>query len=82
MAQGWHEDFEDEPSVEERIPEGWDFVDTSVEDDHELIDENGVSEDDAELAADMMLERQELEDFEQADEYFNHYDYNDFGGEG
>jgi hypothetical protein len=79
---GWHEDFGDEPSIEERIPEGWD--------DHELIDENGVSEDDhelideddAELAADMILERQELEDFEQADEYFNHYDYNDFGGEG
>lgn len=69
MAQGWHEDFEDEPSVEERIPEGWDFVDTSVEDDHELIDENGVSEDDAELAA--------RQDCERADEYWDYY-----GGEG
>ena len=58
---GWHEDLGDEPSVEERIPEGWDFVDTSVEDD--LIDENGVSENDAKLA-DMMLKRQELKNFE------------------
>lgn len=33
MSQGWHEDFGDEPSIEERIPEGWDFVDTSVDDD-------------------------------------------------
>lgn len=23
--QGWHEDFGDEPGIEERIPEGWDF---------------------------------------------------------
>ncbi len=29
---------------------------------------------DEELARDQILERQELEDFEQADEYFGHYD--------
>jgi hypothetical protein len=26
---------------------------------------------------DRLLEQQELEDFEQADEYFNHYDYHE-----
>jgi hypothetical protein len=33
--------------------------------------------DDYEGDCDFLLEQQELEDFEQADEYFNHYDYNE-----
>lgn len=56
--QGWHEDFGDEPSVEERYPDDQAPEDFPPDED----DEDG--EYDAELAADMILERQELEDFE------------------
>lgn len=63
----WHEDFGDEPSVEERYPD--DQAPEDFEDDFE--DDDG--EYDAELAADQILERQELEDFEQADEYFGFF---------
>jgi len=65
--QGWHEDFGDSPSVEERYPDDQAPEDFPPDDD----DEDG--EYDAELAADQILERQELEDFEQADEYFGYY---------
>lgn len=36
---------------------------------------------DEEYAADLILERQELEDFEQADEYFNGGDFGDHDGD-
>ncbi len=38
--------------------------------DEEYYDDEDYDDYDAELAADEILERQELEDFEQADEYF------------
>lgn len=72
MAYGWHEDFGDEPSVEERYPDDENPADYPPDDEDE-------GEYDAELAQDQILERQELEDFEQADEYFGGWD---FGGEG
>lgn len=68
----WHEDFGDEPSVEERYPDDENPADYPPDDEDE-------GEYDAELAQDQILERQELEDFEQADEYFGGWD---FGGEG
>jgi len=55
------------------------YLDSSYEDLTELPyeDEDNYSDDDYERDQDHLLAQQELEDFEQADEYFNHYDYND-----
>lgn len=36
----------------------------------EIFDDDGI---DTELESDLILERQEMEDFEQADEYFGYY---------
>lgn len=41
------------------------------EEDEDFRDEEAEAERDH----DFLLEQQEMEDFEQADEYFNHYDY-------
>lgn len=61
----FHEDFGDSPSVEELIPEH--FYEDPIGFDEDFEDEDFEDEDDeydAELAADQILERQELEDFE------------------
>jgi len=71
MANGWHEDFEDEtfpPELNEWY-EDEDFEDEDFEDEY---DEDG------ELARDLILERQELEDFEGLDVFEERYDYGDF----
>jgi hypothetical protein len=84
----FHEDFGDEPSVEERIPEHFyedpigfdeDFEDEDFEyDDEDFEDDDEDDEEyDAELAADIILERQELEDFEGLNGPFE--DFNDGG---
>ena len=74
MSNGWHEDFEDCPSSEEYIP--WE-----CEDEEYFGDEDHFCEEEeqreAEEAADYLLAQQELEDLEQSDEYYNHYDYGD-----
>jgi hypothetical protein len=74
MAQGWHEDFGDCPSIEERIPEGWDFVDTSVEDD----EPNDEPNEDMDGDFDSGMASAGFG----TDEDYNHYDYGDHGGEG
>ena len=51
-------------------PEEFDGLDELFDGDDEALEDE---EYDAELNADRMLERQELEDFEQADEYFGDY---------
>lgn len=43
------------------------------EDHHDADREGWNEEDEAEYNRDLMLERQEMEDFEQADEYFGFY---------
>ena len=59
-----------------------DYLDAAYEDRTELpdYDERDYVDYDADYERDQdyLLEQQELEDFEQADEYFNHYDYNDY----
>lgn len=59
MANGWHEDFEDCPSVEERYPddERGDWFD------YEDYDRDDYP-DDGELDSERLLERQEIEDYE------------------
>jgi len=59
---GWHEDFEDETYCPER--------------DEPLEPEDFEDDDEADYERDMdfLLAQQELEDFEQADEYFGSYD--------
>lgn len=77
---GFHEDFEDAPEVEERYRDEDHWTPEEEAEYNRYLDETEEDEDfddDAERRQDEMLERQELEDFEQADEYFNHYDYND-----
>lgn len=54
----------DEPSYDE----GGDYDDPPEQDEDD--EEEDDEEDDPERDADFLLERQELEDFEQADEYF------------
>jgi hypothetical protein len=79
----FHEDFGDEPSVEERYPfdqeperfEGDGYSDAFLDDDEDFDDEDF----DAELAADLILERQELEDFE--GHGFHDFDVGGEGGE-
>jgi len=81
----FHEDFGDEPGIEERIPEGWeevegDFDDSIVgfdESPFDVIDGDDDDDGDDELARDIILKRQELEDFEGFDPFER-----DDGGEG
>lgn len=76
----FHEDFGDEPSVEERIPEHF-FEDPIGFDEDDFEDDDFDDEDgeyDAELAQDQILERQELEDFEGLSPFEDF----DVGGEG
>ena len=49
-------------------PDEFDGLDEPFQGEEEAVEDNG--EFDTELNADLLLERQELEDFEQADEYF------------
>ena len=79
MSQGWHEDFGDEPSVEERIPEGWGEVDTSVEDDEPNDDEPNEDEPNEDMDGD--FDSGMASAGFGTDEDYNHYDYGD-GGEG
>ena len=56
---------------EEEGPEEFDGLDELPQGEDEALEDD--EEYDAELNADRLLERQELEDFEQADEYFGDY---------
>lgn len=71
MANGWHEDFEDETFPVE-LNEWYDHEDEEFYD--EEFDEY---DEDGELARDLILERQELEDFEGLDPFEDRYDYGD-----
>ena len=68
MADGWHEDFEDSPSVEERYPDdGFERDDWFGYEDYDRDDypeDDWDDGDDGELDSDRLLERQELEDYE------------------
>jgi hypothetical protein len=52
-------------------PDEFDGSDELFQDDDEYLEND--EEYDAELNADRLLAQQELEDFEQADEYFGHF---------
>lgn len=70
MADGWHEDFEDETFPPE-LNEGLAWYDREDED----FDDEDFDDEDGELARDLILERQELEDFEGLDPFEDRYDY-------
>jgi hypothetical protein len=72
MANGWHEDFEDETFPPE-LHEDWSELDEDFDD--EEFDDDEFEDDDGELARDLILERQELEDFEGLDPFEDRYDY-------
>ena len=65
---GWHEDFGDEPGIEERIPAGWTVVATFEDD--SAWDELDELDDPLDL-----YERRETEDYEVRDD-------RELGGEG
>ena len=66
MTNGWHEDFEDETSPPE-LNEDWSELEEEFDDEFE--------DDDGELARDLILERQELTDFEGLNPFEDRYDY-------
>ncbi len=67
-STGWHEDFEDEGNLIEANDEPWPQEVEEADQFGRYVEEDDEEEDDeeaeAELARDIILERQELEDFE------------------
>lgn len=71
MTNGWHEDFEDETSPPE-LNEDWSELEEEFDDEFE---DDEFEDDDGELARDLILERQELTDFEGLNPFEDRYDY-------